>query len=47
MCLEMDLAHCRKKSIAGISKQEKIMGNFSIVIYDLQSEYLYQLKEHD
>ena len=41
MCLEMDLARGKKKAIAGISENQKIMGNFSIIIYDLQSEYLY------
>ena len=47
MCLEMDVARGRKKSIAGISEHPKVIGNFSIIIYDLQSEYLYQLKEQD
>jgi len=41
MCLEMDLARGKKKSIAGISETQKVIGNFSIIIYDLQSEYLY------
>ena len=41
MCLEMDIARGKKKSIAGISETQKVIGNFSIIIYDLHSEYLY------
>ena len=33
--------------IAGISEKLKIIGNFCIVIYDLQSEFMHQLKDHD
>ena len=33
--------------IAGISEKLKIIGNFCIVIYDLQTEFMHQLKDHD
>ena len=47
ICLEMDVARSKKKPIAGISEHQKVIGNFSIIMFDLQSEFLYQLKEDD
>ena len=47
MCLEMDIARGKRKPIAGINESQKILGNFCIVVYDLQTEFMYQLKDQD
>lgn len=43
---EIDLARSRKGSI-GIKEQSKIMGNFAILMYDLQTESLHKMKDRD
>lgn len=32
---------------AGIREQAKIMGSFAILMYDLHTEHLHQMKDHD
>lgn len=39
----MDLARSR----AGIKEQAKFMGSFAILMYDLQTDNLHKMKDHD
>lgn len=43
---EIDLARSHKGS-AGIKEQAKIMGSFAILMYDLQTDSIHKMKDHD
>ena len=36
-----------RRSSKGIKEQAKIMGSFSILMYDLHTDHLDQMKDHD
>ena len=44
---EADMARLRKRQVEGITQQQKIMGNFSIIFQELSSNVLHQMKESD
>lgn len=50
ICAELDIARGHKSATGqsgGIREQAKIMGSFAILMYDLHTDHLHQMKDHD